>query len=163
MQQFHTITHSFAQRRADYSSVFSRLRTLLLSIGGGGVSRALLLPPSHLAPLSPVPSLACAYFLSPRGGVPSTRFGFLSPQPQASRASSLQVSEQAPLRLFLHAQARRRILRSNDRDMVRQIVRHFRIELRGCLRLVDAILVLHGQRQRLFGLVRRESPGAQIF
>src|SRR6266446_2527966 len=90
MQQFHTITHSFAQRRADYSSVFSRLRTLLLSIGGGGVSRALLLPPSHLAPLSPVPSLACAYFLSPRGGVPSTRFGFLSPQPQASRASSLQ-------------------------------------------------------------------------
>src|SRR6267143_2076258 len=41
MQQFHTITHSFAQRRAAYSSVFSRLRTLLLSIGGGGVSTAL--------------------------------------------------------------------------------------------------------------------------
>jgi len=30
----------------------------------------------HVAPLSPVPSLDCAYLPSPRGGVPTTRFRF---------------------------------------------------------------------------------------
>jgi hypothetical protein len=34
-QQFHTITHSFAQRESTISSVLNTFRTLLMSIGGG--------------------------------------------------------------------------------------------------------------------------------
>src|SRR5882762_1698753 len=35
---FHAVAHSFAQRRVDYSRVFSALRTLLMSMGVGGAA-----------------------------------------------------------------------------------------------------------------------------
>src|SRR5258708_12440728 len=35
----------------------------------------------HVAPLSPVASVDCAYFLSPRGCVPPTRFRFFAKHP----------------------------------------------------------------------------------
>ena len=40
-QQFHTITHSFAQRESTISSVLNTFRTLLMSIGGGTPQLAL--------------------------------------------------------------------------------------------------------------------------
>src|SRR6266446_3867746 len=42
-QQFHAVTHSFAQRESTIPSIFSGLRTLLMSIGGGTPLRVSLL------------------------------------------------------------------------------------------------------------------------
>src|SRR5258706_5448714 len=99
---YHGITHSFAQRQPSIPSIFNSFRTLSIATEvvppslskSRGVSSlwslcsdlsalcVALLPASarrhmrHVAPLSPVDSLGCAYFPSPRG-VPPQPTNFL--------------------------------------------------------------------------------------
>src|SRR5258708_7760502 len=92
----------------------------------------------HVAPLSPVTSVDCAYFLSPRG----VRLSISD--------SKRSIAPEPPLGLFLYAQARRGILWRDDGHVIGQVVGDLGVELRGGAAFVDAVFVLDRERQRIF-------------